>query len=104
MAATLDDLAQKFAGFELMMKQTLDKVSGIEAWQSSAGDSMSSLLTKADDAGTRLHRLETAPPPPPAAARPPPPRGWINPFDLNLAPLAQARPSASSAERPNGHR
>jgi len=31
MAVSLDELAQIFAGFELMMKQTLDKVSGIKA-------------------------------------------------------------------------
>ena len=39
MMTTMDELAKKFEGFEFMMQQTLDKVSDIDAWHSSAEES-----------------------------------------------------------------
>ena len=113
MAASLDDLACKFESFEDMMKQTLDKLSGFEAWRSTADDSLGSLLTKTSETASRLQRLEsTLPPPPPSppvaphrpqTAPPPPPPRWVNPIDLNVAPQQAACPSASALERPSGH-
>nr|XP_034578002.1 uncharacterized protein LOC117841658 isoform X2 [Setaria viridis] len=102
MAATLDDLVRKFKGFKLMMQQSLDKISRLEAWQSTADTSLGALLTKSEEAASRLQRLETAPPPP-TRLRPPPPPAWINPFDLNMAP-PQPRSPALAPERPSGHR
>src|SRR6185312_1106748 len=109
MAASLEDLTTKFEAFDLIMQHILDKVFGLESWQTSARDLMDALLLKADDTPTRLQRLESAPPPPPPPPHqsqlpPPPPPSWVNPFDLSLAPGQPARPSASASERPNGHR
>ncbi|PUZ73531.1 hypothetical protein GQ55_2G481200 [Panicum hallii var. hallii] len=78
------------------MQQILDKVTGIEAWKSSATDSVDALLSKAEDTASRLHRLEAAP-------RPPPPPSWVDPFDLNLAPPVGSRSPATATERPSGH-
>nr|TKW20553.1 hypothetical protein SEVIR_4G096201v2 [Setaria viridis] len=103
MAATLEDLVHKFEGFELMMQQSLDKIGGLEAWQSSTDSSLGTLLTKSDEAAVRLLRLESAPPPVPRQP-PPPPSSWVDPFDLNMAPPMVGRSSAPPPERPNGHR
>ena len=90
------------------MTQALDKLSGLEAWQTSAEAATDKLLAQSERFATRLHRLEVAPPPPP----PPPPSSrpttaptsrWTNPFDLNLAPNPGTRPPASTGERPSGH-
>jgi len=60
---------------------------------------------------SRIQQLEAAPPlppppppPRPATAPPQPPPRWTNPFDLNLAPHPVTRTSATTGERPSGHR
>lgn len=65
MAATIEDLTKKFESFELMMQQSLDKISGLEAWQSPTENSLGALLNKTEEASSRLHRLEAVPPPHP---------------------------------------
>ncbi|KAG2577003.1 hypothetical protein PVAP13_6NG073760 [Panicum virgatum] len=110
MASSLEDLVTKFESFDLMMNKVLDKVTGLEAWQSSADASMGLLLTKADDTASRLQRLESAPPPRPQPPPPQPPlppqlpAAWTDPLDLNLAPGQATRSFASTWERPHGHR
>jgi len=108
MADSVEALSQKFEAFDDVMQKILDKVTGLEAWKTSADASMSTLLSKADDTAARLQRLEVVPVPPPVPIRqpphPPPPSAGVNPFDLNLAPNPAARPSASAEERPSGHR
>ncbi|XP_004965587.1 uncharacterized protein LOC101757694 isoform X2 [Setaria italica] len=106
MANSLKDLAKKFEGFNLVMQQILDKVIGLESWKTTADKSMGTLLSKADDTASCLHRLETAPPPPqqPLLQPPLPPPSWVNPIDLNLAPPSASRPPAATLERPSGHR
>lgn len=54
MVATLEDLVCKFERFELMMQQSLDKISGLEAWQSSTDSSLGTLLTKSHEVMMRL--------------------------------------------------
>ena len=54
MAVSLEDLVKKFEGFELMMQQTLDTISGIDAWRVSAEDSLGTLLNKSQEAAMRL--------------------------------------------------
>ena len=107
---SMDDLSSKLEGFESVMKQMLDKLTGLEAWRATADASMDKLLATAG----RLHQsaqAPSAPPPPqplypasPATAPPQPPQRWTSPFDLNLAPQQEMRPSASTWERPHGHR
>ncbi|PAN08131.1 hypothetical protein PAHAL_1G390000 [Panicum hallii] len=106
MTTAMDDLAKKFYGFEALMNQMLDKLTGLEAWRSTAEEATNRLLSQSERTASRLQRLETAPPPPthPFTAPPPPPSRWLNQFDLNTAPQQEARPSASSSERPSGHR
>ena len=106
MTTTMDDLAKKFEGLELMMQQTLDKVSGIDAWLSSAEESLGTLLAKSQETASWLHHLETAPPQPPVRPPPPPlpPSSWVDPFDLNPAPPQPSRPYAAGSERPSEHR
>lgn len=99
MAATIEDLAKRFESFELMMQQSLDKISGLEAKQSTTDTSLSALLNKTEETSTRLHRLEAVPPPPPPPPlRPlqPPSSSWGASIDLNVAP--------PYPERPDGHR
>ncbi|XP_039797727.1 zinc-finger homeodomain protein 10-like [Panicum virgatum] len=105
------DLATKFEGFESMMKQVLDKITGLETWRSTAEEATGRLLAQSDRMAERLLRLETTTPPPPPpppprpfTAPPQPPSRWINLFDLNVAPQQEMRPSASTWERPHGHR
>lgn len=105
MAASIDDITAKLDGFEAVMTKMLDKLNTLDAWRVSADELMTTLLTRMDDMVSRLHRLECAPPPPPPPpSPPPPPPGWVHPIDLNLAPPPATRPSASTWERPNGHR
>jgi len=107
MTSAMDDIAKKFDSFESLMTQALDKLSGLEAWRASTEAATDKLLSQSELLSPRLHRLEAvSPPPPPRPAMAPPqtaPR-WTDPFDLNLAPPLGTRPSASSAERPSGHR
>ncbi|PUZ77488.1 hypothetical protein GQ55_1G375700 [Panicum hallii var. hallii] len=105
MAASFEDIVKKLEGFETIMQETLDKVSGMEAWQSVTDTSMGALLTKFDEAALRLRRLETAPlPQTPPRPPPPPPSRWVELLHLNLAPPAVTRPPAWTMERPSGHR
>jgi len=105
MADSMETLSQKFESFDAVMQKILDKVTGLEAWRTTAGASMTTLLSKADDTAERLHWLEIAPPPSAshhsAAVRPPPPppppTAWVNPFDLNMASDVGTRLSASTA-------
>jgi hypothetical protein len=108
----MDDLSAKINGFESLMNQMLDKLTGLEAWKSTAEEASDRLLNQAERMALRLQRLEQleaqAPPPPfqqprPSTAPPPPPSRWPDPFDLNTAPQQETRPSASSLERPSGH-
>lgn len=110
---TLEDLTKRFDGFELMMQQSLDKLSGLEAWWTTIEVSMGSLFQKTDTAATRQQQLESAPPPPPPHPASPSPRrpatpqnpthGVVTTFDLNHAPQASMRSSASPSERAYGH-
>lgn len=85
------------------MQQSLDKINGLEAWQSMTDSSLGTLLNKTEEAATCLHRLESALPPVPRQPPSPPP-SWINPFDFNIAPPQAARSPASTPEQPSGHR
>ena len=104
----MEDLAKKFDSFELLMTQALDKLSGLEAWRTSAEAATDKLLSQSEHLATQFQQLEEIPPPPPiarlATAPPQPPPRWTNPFDLNLAPHPVARPPMLTGERPNGHR
>ena len=107
----MEDLSKKFDSFELLMTQALDKLSGMEAWKTTAEEATDRLLSQSQRLESRLRRLEAPPQPPlppqvmrPSTAPPPPPSRWTDPFDLNLAPPPVTRPPASSGERPSGHR
>jgi len=94
------------------MTQALDKLSGLEAWRTSAEEATGRILTQFERLTVRLQRLETAPPHPPPPLPPMRPTTvphlsssrWTDPFDLNLAPPPATRPSTSNGERPSGHR
>ncbi|WVZ69199.1 hypothetical protein U9M48_018023 [Paspalum notatum var. saurae] len=113
MTSSMEDFTKQMQGMEAMMQKTFDTLSGFEAWRTKAEESFGALLAQSEETASRLTRLESRPPLPPP---PPPPRysppGWRNPFDLNQppqlepqqAPYAGARPSASTGERPQGHR
>jgi len=72
MAASVDDLkttmqemAKQFAGFQEMMSTSLDKLSSVEAWRTTAQESMETLLKRTtdstariDDTAARIQRLE----------------------------------------------
>jgi len=44
----MDDLATKFSGFETMMTQALDKLTGREAWRTAAEGATDKLLTQTE--------------------------------------------------------
>ena len=69
MTDSMEVLSQKFEAFDDVMQKILDKVTGLEAWKTSADASMSTLLSKADDTAVRLQRLEVVPVPPPVPIR-----------------------------------
>ena len=109
----MEDLAKKLDRFDAALTSVLDKLSGLEAWKSTANASMDKLLAQSEQTTSRIHRLETLPPPPPppppmpprpAIAPPQPHPNGINPFNLNSAPLQEVCPSAPTWERPSGHR
>ena len=87
MTIAMDDLAKKFEGFEALMTQALDKLSGLEAWRTSAEEATGRILTQSERLTARLHRLETAPPHPP----PPPP----------MRPTTAPHPSSSRWTTPS---
>ena len=98
----MDELVTKFDGFEAAMTKMLDKLTGMEAWKSSMDAMVDKLLTYTTTTVARLHHLESAHPiaphlpPRPSTAPPPSPPRWTNPFDLNVAPHRELRPSALS--------
>lgn len=121
MASSLEDLkkfdllSNKFESFLDMMKQSLDKWSGMEAWRMTAGESFDALLQRTttvaeqvDSATARIHHLEHHPPPP--LPPPPLPQAFPQPhvyptgLDLNLAPHPSPRTSEVDSDRPSGHR
>jgi hypothetical protein len=61
----MDELAKKFDSFESLMSQALDKLTGLEAWKTTAEDATDKLLTQSERFASRLLRLESVPPPPP---------------------------------------
>ena len=48
----MDDLTKKFGGFELLMTQALDKLSGLEAWKTSAEAATDKLLSQSEHLAT----------------------------------------------------
>jgi len=64
MTTSMEDLAKKFDGFDAALTKVLDKLSGLEAWKSTADVAMDKLLTSSEHTASRLHRLELAPTPP----------------------------------------
>jgi len=108
----MDELTKRFDGFQAVMTTMLDKLSGLEEWRSTADATMAKLLSSTTNTAPPPHHSEQAPP---SSSRPPllpvrpttaPPHlsaHNFNPFDLNLAPPQDMRPSASSSERPSGH-
>jgi hypothetical protein len=92
MASNIEGLVEEFKGFQLMMQQMLDKMTGFEAWRATTNKSLGLLLVKTTDTVVRINTLEKAPIPPP-----PPPLPY-----LNQAPLSGASPS-TLAESPSGH-
>ena len=112
MTTSMDELTKRFDGFEAVMTKMLDKLSGLEEWRSTADATMAKLLSSTTNTAPPPHHSEQAPP---SSSRPPllpvrpttaPPHlsaHNFNPFDLNLAPPQDMRPSASSSERPSGH-
>ena len=54
MTRSVADLAAKFDGFDAIMQDILDKVTGLKSWRSTADSSMDAQLSKADDAATIL--------------------------------------------------
>lgn len=109
MVSNVDDLKEQFKGFDLMIKQMLDKMSSFEAWRTTTDASLGSLLTKTTEAVLRINHLEKTldppppPPPPSSPPSPPPPASWLGGVDLNFAPILGGRPYASLEKQPSGH-
>jgi hypothetical protein len=100
----LSDLSNKVADGEPVMQKILDKLSSMEARQVTSEERVVAVLSATDDAAARLQRLEQLPP---LLHQQSPPRSssvWVNPFNLNTAPVEAVHPSASALERPIGHR
>uniref|UniRef100_A0A0A9DEA6 Retrotransposon gag domain-containing protein n=1 Tax=Arundo donax TaxID=35708 RepID=A0A0A9DEA6_ARUDO len=93
MVSNVEELAKQFVGFELMMKQALDKLTGLESWRTTADSSLSTLLMKTEEAVARINTLESQPRSPSSASTTP----------VGAAPQHAAYPSASTSERPHGH-
>ena len=75
---TMKSMAIQFAGFHEMMTTTLDKLSALEAWQTTAEESLGTLLerssataTRVKETASRVTRLEFRPPPQPPPSPPP---------------------------------
>ena len=63
MAKSVDDLSaqfetmtKQFAGFQTMMRETLDKLDGLQSWKSTADESLGNLLQKTDAMGNRVNQ------------------------------------------------
>jgi len=115
---TMQSMVGQFAGFQEMMTTTLDKLSALEAWQTTAEESLGTLLqrssataTRVEETASRVTRLEFRPPPPPP---PPPPPHWnlrdpptlpqTSPpsLDLNFAPAASTSTTPPRVDLPMG--
>lgn len=126
LASKFDELTKHFEGFQTMMKQTLDTLSGMGAWQTSANEplgdlqqwadamktSIDAVSTRINMVASRLDNLEVrsqaalgvpdyvrATPAPLSSLLCPSPQ-WL---DLNLAPGTSSRSPALDGERPKGH-
>lgn len=47
-------MSKQFAGFQTMMREALDKISGLEEWRSSADEAFDEMLQKADSVVSRV--------------------------------------------------
>lgn len=56
--AFVEELAQQFASFQEMLNESLDKLSGLEAWRGAVDESVGSLPLKIDDSAARMMRLK----------------------------------------------
>ena len=94
LSAEFNTLTTQFNGFQAMMKQMLDKLSGVEAWWTSIDKAFELLLQKADQATSRIYMLESRPQPPPSPPHPPPPPPPLSSL------LARPPPPPSLPDRP----
>jgi hypothetical protein len=98
------DLGNKLAGNKPVIQKVLDKLAAMETRQARSDKNIVAIMSGTKDTSTRLHRLENPLHPQSIQFPPPPPPVWSNPFDLNLAPMEAAHPSASTSERLRRHR
>jgi hypothetical protein len=61
MSKSIEDLStqfelmtRQFTEFQTMMREALDKITGLEEWRSSADESLDNLLQKADSVVTQV--------------------------------------------------
>ncbi|CAN6326944.1 unnamed protein product [Urochloa humidicola] len=119
MAQSMDDMAKKLDGLEDLLKKMADKLdessSRLHRLETAPppppSPEIQQVLDKLDATSARIRRLENMPPPPPPPppqrpekTLPQPPSHWVRTIDLNMAPQQETRPSASTWERPSGHR
>ncbi|CAO2147277.1 unnamed protein product [Urochloa humidicola] len=116
MAQSMEEMTKKLDGLEALMQKLADKFdensTRLHRLETAAPPppppEIQQVLDKLDATSLRISRLEAAPPPPhPSSAAttiPPPPARWVKQIDLNTASHQEARPSASTWERPSGHR
>lgn len=128
LSAQFETMSKQLAGFQSMMKDTLDTLNTMSTRQAAADEMLRDLRSRTDAAASniaaafsrvdsmaaRMQSLEQwpspvqdpGPPPirvvtpaqPPSPPRPPP--HWL---DLNLAPASTSRPPVMDGERPKGH-
>ncbi|CAN6230631.1 unnamed protein product [Urochloa humidicola] len=117
MAQSMEEMTKKLDGLETLLKSIVDKLddstSRLHRLETAPPPppEIQQALDKLDATSARISRLEALPPPippPPPPPRPektlpPPPSRWVKAINLNSAPQQEARPSASTWERPNGH-
>lgn len=90
-----------------MMKQSLDKLSGLEAWRLTIDEAFNNLLKSTTDMMSRLHDLQARPPSPPSP-HPHQPHPYLHTsqgggFDLSTAPQPATPTSSLFQERSTGH-
>lgn len=122
LSAKFDKLSTRFDSFQEMMKESLDKWSGLEAWRMTADEALGELLQKTttvaeqvDSAAARITTLEFRPPPQPEAPprphlgahpspglHPRPPAGAAG-IELNMAPHPSPRSPMGDDNLPSGH-
>ncbi|CAN6164727.1 unnamed protein product [Urochloa humidicola] len=112
----MDDMGNKLGGLEALMQKLTDKFDDNSARlhrleTAPQPSEIQKVLDKLDATALRITRLEAMPtllpsPPPQRQEKvlPQPRSHWVKPIDLNTAPQQETRPSASTWERPNGHR